>query len=1305
MNNKLTASQKECVELMDRDLCVVAGPGSGKTHVLVERFSNLVTGHKASINEILTLTFTEKAANEMKRRAAESFEHNGMEKERQEIEFAYLSTIHSFCARLLRENAIEAGIDPQFRVMDELEAGRVKEQTMRNTLQKWAEEKSLDTFLNDIFWKQTDSKKSRLKSFKENLILIYEKIRNACIPISKTVNLNDLSCNIVNSHKEVERLINEISEINSENKLTPKTREKVEHVLGQWSAANLQENIDGLYKGKEKHHPLSPPSRPAKPFGRARGGAKNFHSVTSPISPPCEGGDKGEVKSTGIPPDIKQPSKRDDLTLSLLNKAKGINSSINLSVSQDVKQTLSALREEIKNLIGLLVDDYSKGIKIMLKDFLMDFDIAYSEQKRKESFIDFTDLEVKTIELLENKEYITDEIKRKFKYILVDEFQDISRLQKNIIDLIRSKDNLFIVGDEKQSIYGFRNADVNIFQDMQKDVGHNSLKTLNENFRSRPQILDFINHIFDGLWPDTSSDKYKEYNEKKDASSCSITSKNPLDFTSPLSPPSQGGDEGEVFSLLTNSKHQLIAGAEFSNKQFPSIEVIVAEGNDKTEARKLESMEIAKRIKEIVEKGEIKITNKKEQERNISYRDIAILFRSTTDIKLYEHSLSHVDIPYYVVSGRGFFNTIEITDLINLLKAIESPLDEINLAAVLKSPFVGIDDDALFWLADYAHSKPESTQDNNRKKLLYQALDEVDTIKELDVHSRDRIIQFMQFLNEVQNIKPRTSLWNLISFILTKTEFQSKMLLFSNGRKRYANLLKIVELCKNQEDFEPLALRDFIEIVEGYKFREIRESEAPVESEEDDVVKLITTHSAKGLEFPVVIVADVDRDNIRPSDYFVYSKNHGISFKILNPSTNEEERPLSYERINDETKEKELQESRRLLFVAMTRAQEHLIISGGINKNRTKGDKDNGNWYGYVSSTLGLNPDPKENPEIIKLDNNKHGQNSSQTVEIIHTRIKEESKPLARYTSCGPKETKRIKLLTQHKNEIAAHSKIKTPSLSKEIVDTGKNILSAITHTVEVDNSHYVYSVTEILKFNFCPQLYYFKYILGLQGIKELLRPEPESKEDTSRPYDDEMPGHELGNIVHQVLKKHQLSENKDSLIKQIKREFDTSGFNTDPSRINLVANWVNSFYKSDVGKEAVSSKLQKREASFIFKYQDNLIRGQIDLFYFKNEDLLKIIDYKANDITAEEIPEKAKYYELQMQLYAKSLEAIYGRKVDETILYFLVPGKSVLIDTTEKSCKGLYKILDTFFSAHKKGDFNKVRNYKCRWCEYETIC
>ncbi len=1246
MDIKLTDSQKRGVTITDRDLCVVAGPGSGKTRVLVERFSNLVIKHKVPINEILTLTFTEKAANEMKERAARSFKEKGMEKERQEIEFAYLSTIHGFCARLLRENAIEAGIDPQFSVMDELQAGRLKEQALEDTFRERTSEKTLKTFLIDIFWKQTDPKKSRLKSFKENLIQLHEKIRNACIPISETVNTADLTQDIVNSYKIVECLINEIMAICSDKNLTPKTKEKVDHVLKKWRDSDFKNSIDEL--------------------SRREGGF----------------------------------SQKDDLALSLLNKVKAIKNSINLQVSKDVKEPLGNLRDELNNLIGLLVEDYSTSIKMVLRDFLVNFENAYLERKKTESLIDFTDLEVETIKLLENSEYIADEIKQKFKYILVDEFQDISMLQKTLIDLIRSKGNLFIVGDAKQSIYGFRNADVEIFQNIQKNSDLESLISLNENFRSRPQILDFINYIFNKLWPGNLANK-----DNIDSISPEGGSKNIHLVKTTSSPPYEGGDEGVVSNSLTNSLQQLKAGAKFSDKPFPSVEIIVAEGKDKAEARKWESMEIAKRIKEIVGKCEIKITNKGLRERNLSYRDFAILFRSTTDIKLYEHSLSHLDVPYYVVSGRGFFNTTEITDLINLLKVIESPLDEINLAAVLKSPFVGIDDDALYWMADYVHG-------NNEKKFLYQALDEVCSIKEIEPYSREMIIQFTQLLKEVQRIKPRTSLWGLISFILKKTEFQSKMLLFSNGKKRYANLLKLIELCKNQEDFEPLTLKAFVEIVDVYKFREIRESEAPVESEEDDVVKLITTHSAKGLEFPVVIVADTDRSNTRPPDYFVFSKDHGISFKILNPSTNEAEVPLNYERINQETKDKELHESKRLLFVAITRAQEHLIISGGINKNRAMGDSDKGNWYNYISSSLGLDSNPEENPEIVKLDKKENGQNSSVVVEIKHMRIKEENRPSLQGASrlggiagqvTRPKGSKSTKLLTQHKKEIETCNKIKTLSPTKEIVKTGEDILSTITHNVEIDNSHYVYSVTEILKFHFCPQLYYFNSIMGLQGISDQIQSESnyEEDEDKGRLNDDEIPGHELGNIVHRVFKKYNYPEG--NLKEFIKRELKMYSLDTNQKSKELIADWVNLFYNSEIGKEVVSSKLLKRETSFIFNYRDNLIRGQIDLFYFDNRGLLKIIDYKANNITIEEILEKVKLYQLQMKLYTKALETIYGKKVDEAILYFLVPNKSVLIDTTKNV--ELDSTMDNFFTSHKNGVFKKVSDQKCQWCEYKMIC
>jgi CRISPR/Cas system-associated exonuclease Cas4 (RecB family) len=364
---------------------------------------------------------------------------------------------------------------------------------------------------------------------------------------------------------------------------------------------------------------------------------------------------------------------------------------------------------------------------------------------------------------------------------------------------------------------------------------------------------------------------------------------------------------------------------------------------------------------------------------------------------------------------------------------------------------------------------------------------------------------------------------------------------------------------------------------------------------------------------------------------------------------------------------------------------------------RTKGDKDSGNWYGYISSTLGLSPNPKDNPEIIKLDDIEHGRNSSQAVEIRHTRIKEENKP--------PKEGKKIKLLTQYKKEIAACSKIKTPLPSKKIADTGKNIMCTIARTVDVDNSHYVYSVTEILKFHFCPQLYYFNSILGLQGINGKSRIEPDytEGEDRSNLKDDELPGHELGNIVHRVFKNYHFPE--DNLKEYIKKELSVYGLDTNQKSLDLIENWVNSFYKSDIGKEVVSSKQQKRETSFIFNCKHNLVRGQIDLFYFNNEGLLKIIDYKANDITIDEIPEKVQYYQLQMQLYARALETIYSTEVDETILYFLVPDKPVVVNTTEEACRELDSTLDNFFTAHRDGGFKKLSEQRCKWCEYEGIC
>ena len=381
----------------------------------------------------------------------------------------------------------------------------------------------------------------------------------------------------------------------------------------------------------------------------------------------------------------------------------------------------------------------------------------------------------------------------------------------------------------------------------------------------------------------------------------------------------------------------------------------------------------------------------------------------------------------------------------------------------------------------------------------------------------------------------------------------------------------------------------------------------------------------------------------------------------------------------------------------MTRAQEHLIISGGVSEDEDKKGEITGDWLKDICSTLDLNPNIRENPKNLSIGSNGHNSNPSLANELRFTAITGENMPKL--------NSARIKLINQYEKEIAACDTINMPLFSKDIINTGADALSTFRHTVPVDNSHYVYSVTEILRYYYCPLLYYLKHIMGLQRPTEGLRPEPDLEEYVDRTYDDEIPGHELGNIAHQVLRRCHLSEGQNALIESVKREFNASGLDMDKDKIALVTNWVNSFYESDIGIDVVFGKLQKREASFIYKYQNNLIRGQIDLFYFSNKGLLKIIDYKANDISVKEIPEKVRHYQLQMQLYAKALEAIYGKKADETILYFLVPDMPMVIDTTEDSCKELYETLDYFFTSHKKGDFYKKGDNKCQWCEYETIC
>lgn len=1210
MNIPLTEEQRKGIEVIGSDVCVTAGAGSGKTLVLVERFINLVVTHKVPLAEILTITFTEKAANEMKERVASRFEALGMERERQEVEFAYLSTIDSFCTRLLRENAIEAGVNPQFGVLNEYESTYLLRLVIENTLADWQESKTADfeTLMNEIC----------CKDFTNGIIRLISKIRSTGASV-EDVTLKDVAPeDLNNALNGLMECLNRIEE------------------LGQGSVSGAAGRI-----------------------------IDKVLSLLKPLK---------DVNPLGL----------DSYYLQILKDA---SASIKLTARNvELKSQLACLREElIPALQEIVVERCALRSKTVLKKFLVEVADKYNREKRKFSLLDFADLEEKAKRLLESAPAIRSEMKEKFKYILVDEFQDTNSLQKSIVDLLRSANNLFVVGDEKQSIYGFRNADVQVFINHKKETSdrNGALIQLNKTFRSRPEIVDFVNHNFARIW-----------------------------------------NENEKFGT---EYEDLVTGAAFERKENPSVELILTSDEDVNKRRELEANAIAKRIHDIVENGELRVTNLPPHPapppqggrdgwgcgRNISYGDIALLFRTTTDIKVFERALAEFDVPFYVVRGRGFFHTREVTDILDFLKVINNPRDEISLAAVLRSPMVGLSDEAMFWLSYYA--KTQGAAKGKKKLSLFTALKDVEKIDELNTEHKNIVLKFVELVEDLRTKSSRNSVWSVIDEALEKTAYDTKVLIEPNGKQKCANLRKISELTHSFEKRDLFEAEDFFRIVDDLKLMEIRESEAPTDIEEGDVVKLMTIHAAKGLEFPVVIVPDIGRGRTNRGDDFVFSVQDGMGFTIKNSLTGAAEKPLSYNQITNQMKSKDLRESACLFYVAMTRAKEHLILSGSVGRNK-------GEWLKHIMESLDINTDLSINPEIIF-----YGENRSKIKFHTNGSTKEREKPVFQ------------RILYKNRNQILAGQAIRT-SIDDKLMHTGTEALSRIQRKVKpIVKNDYIYTVTEILTYNICPRQYYFKYYLGLpEEIPLLVKGEASSfspplvngenppfppfakgeassfspplvkgdiggfgadDEDLTRRDEFGMPGHELGSIVHNILSNYDFckgwhGQTSLSVLQPI-----------TPNALTLISNWIESFSASKTGERIKASPMIERELPFVFNYKGNLIKGRIDLVFGDGNNSYTILDYKSNNIGEKEVEAHVKHYELQMQLYASALEAIYGYYPKEAILYFLVPNIAANVDVSKEAMAKMQERIDTFFRTAERGEFPLIKGEMCNWCAYKKFC
>jgi ATP-dependent helicase/nuclease subunit A len=432
---------------------------------------------------------------------------------------------------------------------------------------------------------------------------------------------------------------------------------------------------------------------------------------------------------------------------------------------------------------------------------------------------------------------------------------------------------LFIVGDPKQSIYRFRGADVSVFDRVAKDIEAHGGKrvVLDENFRSVKGLLTVFNELFAELMG-------TEY-----------------DTTVPFAPLAAIRD-----GLATN------------NLSCVELLTIDPENSGNAEARQVEAKAVAAHIQQMVAK-EGYLLDTEQGPRRLEYRDVAILFASTTHQAVYEAALQAYDVPYYVLGGRNFYQRQEIVDVINLLKVIDNHHDATALAGVLRSPLFLLADDTLAYLQLQAGS-------------IWAGLGQPAILGQLALDQRAAAMKAWELLNRLRRLQGLVPIAELISLALNETSYDTFTLTQFMGVQQYANIHKLIGLARQYQTTEAATLSDFLRYVVKLMEDGAQEGEAQIESEQGNTVKLMTVHSAKGLEFPVVLLPDVDRTFKYDAGSLLFDEELGLGLK-LRSSSGDWQITSRHQLVAQREKQLSLLEMKRLLYVAMTRAKDRLVLS------------------------------------------------------------------------------------------------------------------------------------------------------------------------------------------------------------------------------------------------------------------------------------------------------------------------------------------------------------------------------------------
>jgi ATP-dependent helicase/nuclease subunit A len=812
---QLSGSQRAAALQLDADSVVTAGAGSGKTRTLVAHYLVALASGRSPA-EIAAVTFTEKAAREMRSRARAGLgqiaahetdptrQQHWRDLEAQ-VESARIGTIHSLCAEILRRHPAEASLDPQFQVADEGTAAVLKQQVVADTLTELVDDPDAPVLFEHF---STGGLERLLKKALDKRLEVQELSGS---PTALTAVLQPLLAAFFDDD-EVRGVITE---------LTGMSAQELEVEAGEKLAAQVM----GLCRAWSK--------------------AEQAFRDGNPLA--------AIVETSGLSAWLGgRAGKKDSRTRAAVSALKG-----------RYEQQIAWL---LKKPVDLKMEAHYEGLSAAVYRLLQKAIERYLQALRSDQMLDFDDLESGALALLSRSE-VAALWQQQIAVVLVDEFQDTNQRQRKILEALGGgrPGSLFIVGDARQSIYRFRGADVTVFNQVREAIQNRQGFTcdLDLTYRTHPALLSGINELLRGVMgEDTPAAPYRVN-----------------------------------FSALNSGRS---AAPETARE--PYIEWVIGQGEDAQSGRRAAALALGLRLLELKRSGEL-----------ARWNDAALLFRASSNFSVYEDAFEDLGIPFVTISGRGFFNRPEVRDLLNLLRALANPFDDLSVAGMLRSPAVGMSDEGLFrlrWCNGAAHPAP-----------LRQALSAAASAG-LSADDQAAAERAARLFEDLSPLVDRLPVAELLERLVHATDYRA--ILAAENARLGRNLDKLVSdaYASNQ-----VRVAGFFEYLQALQSAGAREGEAP--SEAEGAVQIMTIHKAKGLEFKLTILAEAGAQRPNRSEILHAFKTSGVSFlpdRWENP-------PLHYRIAQNEDKDQSDAEDRRLLYVALTRACDKLILCGHQGKS------------------------------------------------------------------------------------------------------------------------------------------------------------------------------------------------------------------------------------------------------------------------------------------------------------------------------------------------------------------------------------